>query len=354
MGAEKVERTSEAKKPDGPFVRWIKENSWIIVVCLGLLVYLGLAFPIYTTKLSSDPDNRINVYFFEMISGGVYGFNGWILAFWLLPLIGVILACLTKVNKNFLTAALMVFLVGGILILTGKEIFTYFLDGSFNDSPILVYSKTDYAFGGVFAGIASIIVALAALLVSTGKESYSLYEMVESGMLVAMAVVLQFIKIPVNIGGGSLNLQMLPLFVLALRMGPLKGFLGAGVVFGLITCLTDGYGFACYPFDYLLAFGACGIMGFFKPLIFGEKQNGYNLKGEVFLLVGGLLAGLGRMLGDTISSIVLYGYTLGAALVFNLYALASAGIAVAVLMALYGPICKLNRRFPMRQFSEEK
>ena len=41
-------------------------------------------------------------------------------------------------------------------------------------------------------------------------------------------------------------------------------------IFGLVTCLTDGYGFYTYPFDYLIGFGSIAVFGFFSRLNEGE------------------------------------------------------------------------------------
>lgn len=318
---------------------WLSGKEWLFALGFGVLAFLGFALPAYSTKLVADPDNRINVFFYEMM-GGQYGFNWIIFLIWFLPLIGIAFAGLAKVKKEFLTASMLAFLLSGVLLFMAKDLFAYNLEGS-----VLREGKTDYAIGGVLAPCFCFIASFSALIGSAQKESYSVYDMVESGMLIAMAVVLNFIKIPMQVEG-SVNFQMLPLFILALRQGPLKGFIGGGIVFGLITCLTDGYGFAFYPFDYLIGFGSCAVMGFFKPLIFGKDQKGYNLKGEIFLLVAGVLATFARFVGGCMSSMVLYGYDIAAASLYNVgYVFISGGIALAVIMALYGTLVKLNNRF---------
>ena len=122
------------------------------------------------------------------------------------------------------------------------------------------------------------------------RRPLNIGEIAENGILIAMAFGLNFIKIPVGATGGSINFQMLPLMIIALRRGPASGLICGGILFGLLTCLTDGYGFACYPFDYLIGFGSVAVMGFFRPFIFGQNQKGYNFKGEAFLLLAGVLS----------------------------------------------------------------
>ena len=131
--------------------------------------------------------------------------------------------------------------------------------------------------------------------------------------------VLNLIKIPVGPTGGSINFQMLPLMIIALRHGPQHGFIAGGIIYGLLTCLTDGYGFACYPFDYLIGFGSVAVMGFFRKFIFAKEQNNYNVKGILFILLAGALSTAVRYIGSNVSSIVVYGYTLEAALAYNAF-----------------------------------
>lgn len=197
------------------------------------------------------------------------------------------------------------------------------------------------SFGFAFA----IISAVFALSYSYQKMPMTIRDMAEDAVLVAAAFALNFVKIPMGATGGSINFQMLPLFIIALRHGPLQGLISGGIVFGVLTCFTDGYGFATFPFDYLIGFGSVAVLGFFKDLIM--KEENYNLKGELFIVAGVVLAGLIRMFGSTASSMIFYGYGLVDALAYNvLYIPASAGAALVVLMALYGPLLQLNKRFP--------
>ena len=87
-------------------------------------------------------------------------------------------------------------------------------------------------------------------------------------------------------------------------------------------------------------------MGFFKPLILGKDQTGYNIKGEIWILVGGILSTAMRFVGHCVSSIVFFGLDVPGALIYNAaYVFISGGIALAVLMAMYGPLVKVNLYF---------
>ena len=94
-------------------------------------------------------------------------------------------------------------------------------------------------------------------------------------------------------------------------------------------------------------------MGFFRKYIFGENQNNYNVKGLIFIFVSGLLSTLIRYIGSNVSSIVVYKYTLEAALAYNAFYIPVSGlIATLAFMALYGPLIKINKRYPV--VSEEE
>ena len=93
----------------------------------------------------------------------------------------------------------------------------------------------------------------------------------EVSIIVALSLVLNFIKIFQMPQGGSITLgSMVPVLLLSFRRGPKIGVF-AGVVFGLIQMMLDGwfYNPLGMLLDYPLAFGALGLAGIFKktPLI---------------------------------------------------------------------------------------
>ncbi len=97
-------------------------------------------------------------------------------------------------------------------------------------------------------------------------KKQTLYKMTESAALVALAVILTFFEIEIGFLGGSINLVMVPLLIICYRQGALFG-VTAGLVFGLIKCIMSegvGYGLPSILLDYVLAYGAIGIAGFFK------------------------------------------------------------------------------------------
>lgn len=105
--------------------------------------------------------------------------------------------------------------------------------------------------------------------------------LVECGILIALSIVLSFIKIWHNPMGGSVTLlSMLPICVISVRHGCGWGF-GASFTYSLFQLaigiavdgvlgwgLTPGMLIGCMMFDYILAFSVIGLSGAFR--YFGE------------------------------------------------------------------------------------
>ena len=94
--------------------------------------------------------------------------------------------------------------------------------------------------------------------------------MVETAIMIALAVVLSFVKVWSMPQGGTVSLTMLPLFVLAFRRGFFPALLG-GVIYGAISIIFDGviYHPMSILLDYTLAYGALAVAGLFKKNYFG-------------------------------------------------------------------------------------
>lgn len=187
--------------------------------------------------------------------------------------------------------------------------------------------------------------------------TFNVRDMVEIAMLCALAIVLdRFLKIPLGPTGGSLNLSMVPIFFINLRHGWFKGFIAGGLVYGLITCLLDGYGMACYPLEYFVAFGASAVLGIFARYI---NNNFDNKKG---IIISHLLVVLSvavwatiRFFAASIDSVILYEYTWEAAFIYNLTYVYFSAIAVAVVTCgLLYLIVKLNKMYPTSYLKNKK
>jgi len=255
-----------------------------------------------------------------------------------------------KVRENFALSSTFSFLFGVCFLAAYKELFSYFAT-----DLIPNYHSSDIGYGTALSLLAATIGAFLSLMTSGKKYGENVQAITEDGILIALAFVFNFIKLPISTGAGSVNLQMLPLFLIALRRGPLHGFISGGIVYGMLTCLTEGYGLFTYPFDYLVGFGSVAVLGFFSKLIMPSSVDAvswghYSLKGELYLLLAGVLATLLRFLGSSVSSMVFYQLSFPAACLYNaIYIPVSGAIALGVLLVLYGPLCHINAMFPPEQ-----
>ncbi|MBQ0083741.1 MAG: energy-coupled thiamine transporter ThiT [Clostridiales bacterium] len=98
------------------------------------------------------------------------------------------------------------------------------------------------------------------------KTQKPIYAICESAVLVGIALALSFIKIPIAALGGSVDFVMVPLFIICYRRGAFYGTI-SGLCFGLLKCIISGgigWGLLSVLLDYVLAYGAVGVAGFFK------------------------------------------------------------------------------------------
>jgi thiamine transporter len=95
-------------------------------------------------------------------------------------------------------------------------------------------------------------------------SQFQLRTMVEIGVMVGIAAVLNFFKLFEMPQGGSVSLEMIPIFIIALRWGAPAGFT-AGTLFGVVQLLLGAKIY--YPMqailDYPAAFACLGIAGLF-------------------------------------------------------------------------------------------
>lgn len=172
----------------------------------------------------------------------------------------------------------------------------------------------------------------------------------EGAILLALAVVLNYLSqfLFVNMPqGGSVTLAMFPILLFAHRWGVVPG-LAVGFVYGLTDMLIGSayaYGWQSILLDYLLAYTALGLGGFFKGKAWG-----------IFPDVA--IGCLGRYLVHHISGVTLYRIlvpttvkgleSLGAldnphiySLLYNgVYMLPNTVIALALAALLYAPMKK--------------
>ena len=199
---------------------------------------------------------------------------------------------------------------------------------------------------------------------------FTVREMVEIAVLCAIAIVLdKFVTVDIGATGGSLNISMVPIFIVSLRHGWFKGFIAGGIVFGVISCLLYGYGFGYYPLEYFVAFGSTCILGFFGGYInkcyneFYTSTNDENNKnyrifqllksfGLIFVCV--LAWAVIRFFAGVADTLIFYPeFTFVEALLYHVgYVFASAGVVMIILMLLLHPISVINKRFTTPYLNE--
>lgn len=183
---------------------------------------------------------------------------------------------------------------------------------------------------------------------------FSVRDMVEIALLCALAIVLdKFVKISIGATGGSINIAMFPLFIIALRHGPFKSLIAGGVIYGLISCLLDGYGFNTYPLEYFLAFGSVAILGFFgkeinRNLSFDNVKNSVRIYAILVLCI--ILCSVIRLIGATCDTLLIYNvdneYTFFTALMYNASYIFPSSALVMLIMCVILPYIKvINNRF---------
>lgn len=178
-----------------------------------------------------------------------------------------------------------------------------------------------------------------------------IFKLSECAIFVALAVVLSFIpEIPVGIMGGSIGFNMIPLFIIAYRLGAKYSFI-SGLAFSLLYVTVGGkwgWGLPSVLLDYVLAYTSLGVAGFF-----GGKSR---YRDKLFLVGVGLGCAL-RYCISVISGVVLYAITTTEtiagistsnafvySLIYNgLYMLPNTIIAVVAMFILRYPLKKILR-----------
>ena len=98
------------------------------------------------------------------------------------------------------------------------------------------------------------------------KSRMKLLMLCEAAMMLALALILNRLKIWEMPQGGSVDLAMVPIFLFALRWGLGWGLI-EGFIFGMLQMFIDGaiaWGWQSLLLDYLVAFTPLGVAGLFR------------------------------------------------------------------------------------------
>ena len=251
----------------------------------------------------------------------------------------------------FLVANIFIYMLGGYLIGV--------LD--LGEAGVSGVVSTEF---GIVVTLFDLVMALVLFSLVFNAKKYTVQEICETAILVALAVVLdQFLKIQIQANGGSISFSALPLFIIAIRYGAFKGFIASGFIFGFLTCLLDGYGFQTFPFDYLVALSGYGLVGTFFNLAKKfyqniEDANKYKkmqfIYSAIFIVISAIPVMLIRYAGHMISATILYGYDpikdFWANFIYqSTYVPGAVGCSIAGMLILLAPVIMINRLFPVKK-----
>ena len=175
---------------------------------------------------------------------------------------------------------------------------------------------------------------------------FSVKDMVEIALFTAIAIILdRFVRIPISPTGGSANISAVPLMIICLRHGYYKGFIASGIIYGVATSTLDAYGFEYFLFDYLLAFGSVSVMGLFAKPILESYKNKKALSFALVIISSALWLIL-RVVFASIDSVIYYGYTFMAGVVYNLSYSGISALADCILVCILLPaLISITKRF---------
>jgi thiamine transporter len=125
----------------------------------------------------------------------------------------------------------------------------------------------------------------------------------EIAIMAALSLILGLVKFSgVWAQGGSVSLEMVPIFIMAFRRG-LKAGVFTGLVVGLLQLLVNPY--VVHPaqliLDYPLAFALAGVAGAFAPSI---KQN--KTRRTALMITGIFIGSLLRLASHVLSGVIFF------------------------------------------------
>ena len=187
----------------------------------------------------------------------------------------------------------------------------------------------------VSAIIMIIAVIAIAFLLDDNHKGYDTKTIAVCAISIALSAVLFLIKLFYLPQGGSVTLaSLVPLLIFSYFYGTKKGLL-AGVILGLINCLSDFYFIHPMQFalDYIIAFGAIGLAGMFKKIAMLSKYP------QICFAIGSIVAGIICFISHVLSGVFAFSQfttmdVLVYSLAYNSFVFIDLAIAVAVGIAL--------------------
>lgn len=132
------------------------------------------------------------------------------------------------------------------------------------------------------------------------KSRFSVYQLAEIGVALALAVVLGMFRIYRMPQGGSVSLEMVPIFYITLKHGLLPGMV-TGALYGVLQLFMGAY--VVHPLqlllDYPLAYALLGVAGIFKER-FWQRPSPLLL--ALVILLGSFL----RLISHLFSGVIFF------------------------------------------------
>lgn len=130
----------------------------------------------------------------------------------------------------------------------------------------------------------------------------------ESGIMLGLAIILSLLKIYQFPFGGAVTAgSMIPIIVIALRWGVIKGIM-VGFVFGILQSVIDPY--IVHPIQFLLdypvAFSFLGIAGLFKDSLQNKEVRLSSFIEYNLIFLGVFFGILGRFISHIIAGVVFF------------------------------------------------
>ncbi len=346
---------------------FLKKHWPDIVYLILVAIVIGFSFvPMFNVVTKDMEKNKyyfpmmiVNFIFGSKVNDVSFGPNVILIIVYILFLIGVVLFVVNlfiKQNKEKAATVLASVTCGINILFLFALLFIYayvpFTNANFsNISGFKEIEPIGWSYA-IFM-FANVVIVLMLLRETAFKVKFSIYEISEIAIFCSLALVLDKAKIPVGATGGSINASALPLFIIAIRYGPLKGLFASSLIFGFISCLLDGYGIQTYPFDYLIAFSGYASVGLFmnifKKHVLAKKENMEFACICFSFILGAIASFITRMLGSSISSVLFYELSFGEALVYNIaYIPLSVFGCMIIALILAKPIQIINNKFPVK------
>lgn len=136
-------------------------------------------------------------------------------------------------------------------------------------------------------------------------QNKRLLMLVEIAIFATLAFVLDFFTLFKMPQGGSVNLSMIPVFIVAFRWG-LKAGLASGFIFGFLQLIYSGIAISIIQasFEYVVAFFVLGFAGLFSKQIINALNNNNKVSITMWIIVATFIASTLRFLAHFIAGIV--------------------------------------------------